>query len=302
MSSVRYEICEIDPGHYIKVLKCHSEHNTKVDNFNKNLYVIIPGNPGIIEFYEHFAMELHKKTNDPVIGISHTGHLYHETIRTWKPKKVINQVMDKVKYIEKHLGDEYNYENIVLIGHSIGCYVILELLELLNKDHKRMVKKSFLLFPTIERMALTPNVYLISFMPQVFQKKLINIGFTSRHQSVNEDNILIDNIHDIILKMGTTFSCARSCFYMGADEMNVVKDLNKMALKNHLEKLYLYYGASDKWCPLDYYHDMRNLVDKLENKEINLHLDELGLDHAFVIYKKQCEIITNLVSDHITKS
>lgn len=43
MSSVIYEICEIDPGHFLKVLKCHSDENVQNDAVNKNLFIIIPG-------------------------------------------------------------------------------------------------------------------------------------------------------------------------------------------------------------------------------------------------------------------
>lgn len=43
MSSVIYEICEIDPGHFLKILKCHSDENVQNDTINKNLFIIIPG-------------------------------------------------------------------------------------------------------------------------------------------------------------------------------------------------------------------------------------------------------------------
>lgn len=274
------------------------------------------GNPGIIDFYEHFAIDLNQKTNSPVIGISHTGHLYHDSISSWKPKPVIGQIMDKIKFIEKHLGDEYKFENIILIGHSIGCYVIIELLELINEEFKKKIKKSFLFFPTIERMSTTPNgkvltffsnffswlvyflAFLLTFLPNKIRKEITKFGLNNRHGSVNNENLLIDGIEDIVLKMSHNYSCFRSCFHMGADEMKIVTNLNKKAVEQNIDRLYFYYGSNDKWCPIGFYHDMMKYMNEIGKKNANIHLDQLGLEHAFIIFKKQCEIISNLVQNN----
>jgi hypothetical protein len=71
MSNVNYDLFEIKKGHFIKVLKCLPKTSENIKN-KKTLIVIIPGNPGVIEFYEHLADELHNLTNLPIIGISHT--------------------------------------------------------------------------------------------------------------------------------------------------------------------------------------------------------------------------------------
>jgi predicted alpha/beta hydrolase family esterase len=82
-----------------------------------------------------------------VIGISHTGHLYDNKIKNWQPINLLTQINHKIEYIEKNLlNDDVN---VVLIGHSIGCYIILEVLNYLNQDLKKKIKKAFLLMPTI---------------------------------------------------------------------------------------------------------------------------------------------------------
>ena len=42
---LRYDLCEISKGNYLKVLKCHSESGVKspASTERKTLYVIIPG-------------------------------------------------------------------------------------------------------------------------------------------------------------------------------------------------------------------------------------------------------------------
>ena len=48
-------------------------------NFNiemektKTVIVLIPGNPGLIEFYEVFMEKLHELRKLPIIGFSHAG-------------------------------------------------------------------------------------------------------------------------------------------------------------------------------------------------------------------------------------
>lgn len=278
------------------------------------------------------AIELNKLTSCSVIGISHTGHIFDETIKNWQPLNVVEQINHKVNYIEKHLFNDkdmpqsYNehYTDIVLIGHSIGCFIILETLETMNKTFKQRIKKAILLFPTIERMSTTPNgkhltfmtkffmwliyffAYLITIVPNALCKKIINVAFTRRHNLVsNQHGSLVDNAGETVLKMCASFSCLRSCLHMGRDEMGYVKKLNTDLIKRNLSLLTFYYGATDKWCPLDYYYDMQSYVSNLDNadqkpsKIPTVVLDSHGLEHAFVLYKKQCSIISSMIKEWI---
>ena len=287
-----------------------------------------------MEFYEYMAIELNKQTNCPVIGISHTGHHFnfdhaasttrhHQRRRQhrWNHRiNVVEQINHKVQFLEKHLFlDEdltaMNYDenntDIVFIGHSIGCFIILEILEALNKNMKNQVRKAILLFPTIERMSVTPNgkrltflttffmwllnffALLASLLPDSIRKMGINIGFTRPHSSKQ----LVTNANETVDEMLKSFSCMRSCLFMGKNEMNFVKNPNTNAIERHLDLLLFYYGKTDNWCPIDYYYDMEGFLSKLniENKKQHLVLDEHGMDHAFCLYRDQCSQISNMI-------
>ncbi len=133
---IEYDTCEINPNHFIKILKCSSG---KQPQSKKAVIVIIPGNPGVIEFYEQFARDLNSLTNYDILGISHTGHLFDPHIKHWPPADVQTQINDKVKFIQNYFTSTGNNDTttvpaeIYFIGHSFGCYVILEILELLNR-------------------------------------------------------------------------------------------------------------------------------------------------------------------------
>ena len=348
-----YKLCEITKGNYIKVLKCLA--NTSNTSPRKTLFVIIPGktffrttsfyiikviflngswlktgNPGIVEFYEHMAVELCSLTNCSVIAISHTGHLFDGTLKSnWNHRhNVKEQINHKIQYLEKHLFQDqelaalsYNEANtdIVFIGHSIGCFIILEILEVMRKNLKNQVKKAILLFPTIERMSVTPNgkvltfmtsffmwliyffAYLITLMPTFVHKLGIDFLFTRQHAKKQ----LVKNASQTVNGMLTNFSCVRSCLFMGRDEMGHVKKLNTKIIERHLHLLLFYYGRTDKWCPLDYYYDMQSYMNKLNNSNYSnpkmptLVLDNHGMDHAFCLYQDQCSIISSMIKQWI---
>ena len=56
---------------------------------------------------------------------------------------------------------------IILIGHSIGAYVILNILKKCNRTAD--VRKAILLFPTIERMAASPSGRYVTPMVTYFR-------------------------------------------------------------------------------------------------------------------------------------
>jgi hypothetical protein len=266
MPSIDYSIVEINPNHYLRVLKCFSDKRVKAQHHD-TLFVIIPGNPGLIEFYEHFAVELATKTNHCVIGISHTGHLYDETIKNWNPCNLRTQIKDKVKFIENHLiGPNSTFKvdkntKLVFVGHSIGCHVILQMLNGLSDETKKNVKKTIHLFPTFERMAITPNgrvltfaskflswliylvMYVVTILPGVLKRRVVDFFFTKRHHK----HSLAHNIDHVVYKMSSSFSTARSCFHMGADEMKHVLEFDEQCLEDHADIILLYYGQTDKW-------------------------------------------------------
>ena len=123
------------------------------------VFVVIPGNPGCIHFYEKFEEVLCVKTNIPVWGVSHTGHAHagedggvgHPATLECGLEK---QIEHKIEYLEKEAFQ--HAEKVLLIGHSIGCYIILHIMDRMQGKNY-MVEKGILLFPTIERMKQSPQ-------------------------------------------------------------------------------------------------------------------------------------------------
>ena len=256
--------------------------------------------------------------------MSHTGHLYDQSLTDWKPANVEEQINDKVKFMEKHLfgqGDEQDFD-VVFIGHSIGCYVILQLLDRLDAKLKSRVKKAVLLFPTVERMSETPNgrvftfltrnewflrllyflVFLVTCLPSFIREPLIDRLYLKKNNSTR-DMALCDNMASVLSQMTRAFSCVRSVLFMGRDEMDKVSALNKRLVIENAHLLLFYYGTRDRWCPIDYYFDMLDMTSKniaeTRGASPKILLDKLNLSHGFVVHKNQCSTVAKLTADWI---
>lgn len=333
---IEYEVCEINKNQFLKVLKCTSSSKSPTANQQipikdklkrKPVIVIIPGNPGVIEFYEKFALELNEMTGYDVMGLSHTGHLYDDSIgRRWEPSDVYGQVNDKVKFIENFfMSTENDRKNngepreIFFVGHSFGCYCTLEILSLLNKEVKGQVKQAFLMFPMVERMLDTPSgknlnlltkylmwlvflvTYLITFLPRFARAFLVNFLWANRIPDLHND------LDRVLVNMTETSPCTQGCFHLGRNELQIVKNLNTNAISQNYELLTFYYGTKDKWAPVDFYHNMKFYMDDLHSqagkeashKRVNLDDCQPPLEHGFVIFKKQTQIIAKMIAEWI---
>ena len=87
--------------------------------------------------------------------MSHAGHspgFYKQSDdegRDWY--NLEDQIAHKLAFIEERARHK---KSLYLIGHSIGCYMILKMI---NHIDPSRVKKAFFLFPTTEKMAATPD-------------------------------------------------------------------------------------------------------------------------------------------------
>ncbi|XP_034941822.1 lipid droplet-associated hydrolase [Chelonus insularis] len=279
----------------------------------KDLVIVIPGNPGVPSFYMAFIKALKSRLppETPVWVVGHAGHVQPSDNLSFLPntssnKELYNldgQVNHKVAFIKQYVPKD---ARIHLIGHSIGSWMILQLLK--DPEFASRVVKCYLLFPTVERMAETPNgkfltnvvlriakvlvflAWIFSFFPSLLQVFLIQIfgiflGIT--RESVKPVQQLL---HPSVLER---------VFRLANDEMKRVKEIDHEAVVKHNDKLWFYYGATDRWTPHNYY---RELKEKYPN--INAQLCQLGFRHAFVLThsKEVGHMVGDLIQENIANS
>ncbi|XP_070698848.1 lipid droplet-associated hydrolase [Pempheris klunzingeri] len=260
----------------------------------KVLFLIIPGNPGVVGFYRTFMQTLHSMFGyrHPVWAVSHAGHCappdFMDMVENASSAAegdvfgLNGQIEHKLAFLRKHVPRD---TNLVLVGHSIGCYIILDMMK---RDPQLKIMKAIMLFPTIERMAQTPQgkvmtpvlchmryvaylpLFLLSLLPDGLKAALIKLVFGGIRSL---DHAVVQPTVGLL-----SGDCAANAMYMGAQEMRKVLERDNITIEKNLKKLIFYYGATDHWCPVQYYHDI-----KQDFPRGDLRLCENGFRHAFVL-------------------
>ncbi|KAK2521305.1 Ldah [Columba guinea] len=212
------------------------------------------------------------------------------------------QVEHKLNFLKKNVSKDIK---LVLIAHSIGCYITLEMMK---RASELQVLRSVLLFPTIERMAQSPQgklmtpllcklryvlympVYLLSFLPEGVKASLVR--FALRGMKTCDESSITTSVNLFSL------DCIANILYMASQEMMKVVERDSTTIKQNLKKLIFYYGTGDKWCPQHYYDEI-----KMDFPDGDIRLCEKGLRHAFVLdaSKEMAAMITDWLRDDLTK-
>ena len=191
------------------------------------------------------------------------------------------QIAHKLKFIQDYIPED---TPLILIGHSIGCYMILKIMDVI--DTSRVIQ-SCLLFPTIERMAESPKgstftkmsgflgavghlpVYPLYYLtPNFLRYQMAKLYFMGKApEGAVQATVRLVNPN-----------CVANSLYLAKTEMAQVKDLDHDMVRRHKEKLMFYYGKSDHWCPIEYAEAM-----KASHPDADIRICARGFEHAFVL-------------------
>ncbi|XP_004839126.2 lipid droplet-associated hydrolase isoform X2 [Heterocephalus glaber] len=210
------------------------------------------------------------------------------------------QIEHKIAFLRSQVPKDVK---LILIGHSVGSYMVLQILK---HAPELPVIHTFLLFPTIERMAESPTgriatpllcwfryaLYVTDYLlltpcPDIVKSWLINIVL--RVINLKTELTLMNVIQPF---------CLANAAYLGAQEMMTIVKRDDDIIKEHLSKLTFYYGTSDSWCPTKYYEDI-----KKDFPEGDIRLCEKNIPHAFVFRFSQdiADMIATWVKDNLSK-
>jgi len=258
------------------------------------LVLVVPGNPGISHLYIPFArkiFELGRKMLD-VSVVSNAGQSpgcykassatgsYSSKASDWFCLQ--DQVKHKLAYLEQEAAER---NSLILIGHSIGCLVVLKMMEKLDPTR---VKKVILLFPVIERVALSPKArskvsYLWSFLQGPFLivawimfkltpsfiwsyiwKYYFSKSPLEHFDCLTEGMMLLNE------------KCLYNLLQYARYEMNKIQEPPLDLISKNINKTVFYYGAKDSWNVENCY---QNMAARYPGK---VHLLPPHVKHAFV--------------------
>jgi hypothetical protein len=144
-----------------------------------HLIYFITGNPGLIGYYDTFLTTLHNLLSGTPSSPADIFHIHGQSLAGFEdddpsvptpksPYSLEYQIQRSQKSLEElRIGSGPRkgqaYDSIILIGHSVGSYMLLEMIQRLRKNSSPLkIRSGILLFPTVTHIAQSPSGVKIS--------------------------------------------------------------------------------------------------------------------------------------------
>ncbi|OZJ04437.1 hypothetical protein BZG36_02791 [Bifiguratus adelaidae] len=257
---------------------------------------MIPGNPGLIDYYEEFLTTIHETTPHPLViyGVSHLGHspairqasapahYHHHHSKPSRLYSLDDQIRHKVQVIRDIMHKAYNHQHVhvLVVGHSVGAYIAGKAIQELTQSdwEAQWDLRCIGLFPTLFDIAKTPNGNVLKhlFPHRTFASGLL--GFLSLLPTPVLPRLLsmFTEPHPTTLHLLNPHILPQA-MYMAECEMDEIGPLDK-AWDNVSDKCLFYFSANDAWAPKAWY----DIVLARLPQATTLLCDE-DLPHAFVL-------------------
>lgn len=262
---------------------------SSIDENPKDIILIIPGNPGVTSYYKTFMQTVYSQMegSHAVWALSHAGHCKTD-MKFSGPVlyDLSEQIAHKIRFLKECIPEG---ASVTLVGHSIGCKIILDCISSLKGEKGVHIKQSYLLFPTIERMKDTPQgvrlwpilyyfrwlvvllATIINLLPTFLKHKVHDVFYPNVPRCCAEATLEL--LHPNIV---------RNVLWMAFNELKEVLKPDLETLEQNSDNILLYYGAKDGWCPLSFREE---LLVQLPN--INSQICSSNIDHAFVLHSSE---------------
>ncbi|KAI4167524.1 MAG: hypothetical protein LQ343_007156 [Gyalolechia ehrenbergii] len=152
-----------------------SSDQSNTNNAQEYLIFLIPGNPGLIPFYDPFLSALHALLESSPALRSSNFHLCGHSLRGFEATQGdvphLAGLQDQIKYVDDLLYERVDgirdttghTPKVILMGHSVGAYILLEIIRRHRTRIESLLAQDFdliggiLLFPTITHIARSPS-------------------------------------------------------------------------------------------------------------------------------------------------
>lgn len=275
----------------------------------QNVFLMISGNPGVVDFYNEFCTAVHSLLPGGDTAIFATGHIGHSTLLAPPPNfghSLAEQIEAKIALVQLLL-KRYPDANIFLAGHSIGAWMASRVLAALESEPR--IKSLYLLFPTLERIVETPNgqrqhkmfkapyKQLLSFLIQAIRSAMPLDALTDLVGKLSHQP---RNCAKITARRLLSYSTVYSALNMSDDEMREVDLLDSPLFQRNAGRIRGYYSTRDSWVPLEHYHHIRSILEPLGEQE-RMEMDLFQIPHAFVLDSGDAEWVAGVVARWIVE-
>ncbi|KAK1300096.1 hypothetical protein QJS10_CPB13g01372 [Acorus calamus] len=245
--------------------------------------LFIPGNPGIVGFYRDFIEEVYEQLNGSA-SVTAVGHICHSR-KSWMQGRMWtleDQINHKVDFIKQELHNATI--PVVLVGHSIGSYICLEVL----KRFPQQVKFNIGLYPFLTlnndsvkqsiigkitaspffSAAISSSAALLGLFPKWASSSLVKSSVGKSWSSTAIDATCNDLLQ---------YHTVRNALYMAMTEFKKLsEDPDWMFIRGKGDMIAFLFGIDDHWGPLSLFEKISTRVP-----EISLSIEREGHTHAF---------------------
>ncbi|KAK7064374.1 lipid droplet-associated hydrolase [Favolaschia claudopus] len=258
------------------------------------VFLFIPGNPGLLEFYTPFLESIHNE-NGCFLTVWAAGHLGHRGLPC-SDYSLAAQVENAIQAIDA-VSDAFPRARIVVSGHSVGAWIALQVLKARPADSTQL----FLLCPTLTNIADTPNgrrlswlfrpplPTIISWLSYLMRPIPLSFVFSNWYCVIEswscfmkpKSRLFSRTVLQIAILRGLVNSPSAiiACLSMAHEEMNTIREMDWVFLNEHRQRLHLYYAAKDDWVSV---HKI-NITRLFSPEEAARIIDNANVSHAFCL-------------------
>ncbi|KPA86722.1 hypothetical protein ABB37_00809 [Leptomonas pyrrhocoris] len=234
---------------------------------HRRLFIMFPGNPGIVQIYQDFCNSLETHRFD-VLVMGFAGHSLTD-LNAGRVFGLSDQVDVADSFVAALLNrnsqQKYN-GNVFVGGHSIGAFVALQMVA-----RYPSVKKYFGLCPVISRIKDSPNglkmPFVVSRMAQlclaVVAALLALLPYRLRFLLITRHEPNLTTSFSDSLARHFHRKCLVNMFYMSMTEFCMLLQPDAPLLKFVQERLVMYYVKKDDWAPPAYAEEINALCPRL---------------------------------------
>ncbi|KAG0156004.1 hypothetical protein PDIDSM_3180 [Penicillium digitatum] len=317
---------EITPNTFLTTTGSPSDQKTTI--------FFISGNPGLIGYYHPFlsllskyldeAREGHSKCLPPskIYGCSLGGfEIDEQRLSTSPDTSIVLDLEDQIRFVQGKLaalmGDEGNgngkdtvdaetRQKVILIGHSVGAYIAMEIL---RRHREANPKSAFdivggaMLFPTVKDIAASPSGQKLTTLLSMIPRLAVVVSFFARILTFLLPESLLRSVVRLVMDdppvHALDATCAflksrggvRQALHMAADEMRTITSdkwsddvWGAASAREPIAKLFFYFGRNDHWVADQTRDDIVEVRGRKGGQAgPSMVVCEEGLPHAFCL-------------------
>jgi pimeloyl-ACP methyl ester carboxylesterase len=304
------------------------------------LVYMISGNPGCITYYEDFLTSL-KSFLAPIEG-DVAFHVSGKDLAGFNdghaPFSATNPpftLEDQIRLTIEDLASRriealesqrhgYPYDFVLLIGHSVGAYIALEIFHRLMKDPASAqhlnLSNGILLFPTVTHIAHSPSGRRLDYIRRQKWLSELTLALALNFLKLCSRNSLYWVCRKFLdFSPKTAYVTADFLknhdavwqgLHMGKDEMAVISEekwekelweIQEDAVGHGLDvpKFFFFFGKSDHWVSDKFRSEFIDARKSHEKGQTRIVIDEGNLRHAFCTSEEESVLVARKVANWI---